>query len=112
MGMMYTSRLEALCFAAASGTLEYSYHYSARRKSRPMPSAESVQFLLCNDAPEVIEDYPGDPRGSSCLIWGIIDDGAVAHVVCRIPPDGLVITAYFPAETRPDKWESNYKVRR
>ncbi len=37
--------------------------------------------------------------------------GRIGHVVCANPPNSLVITAYFPAETEPEKWSDNYRRR-
>jgi hypothetical protein len=69
--------------------------------------------MLCDDAPEVIEDYPDDKPFSSCLIWGTTTDGRIGHVLFTYPPDCWVITAYFPAETEPHKWtDSNYRIRK
>jgi hypothetical protein len=50
----------------------------------------------------VIEDYPEDKRGHSCLVYGRAS-GRDLHVVCgRSTTDWLVvITAYVP---RPPKW--------
>jgi len=59
---------------------------------------------------EIIEDYPLDPRGHSCLILGIGDGGRPIHVVCS-PKEGYlaVITAYLPDER---EWTDGYKKRR
>lgn len=45
----------------------------------------------------VIEAYPDDPRGRSCLMLGWIRDERPVHVVCAPKGDYLaVITAYAP----------------
>ncbi|WP_373895576.1 DUF4258 domain-containing protein [Virgibacillus natechei] len=45
---------------------------------------------------ELVEDYPDDIRGHSCLILSFVDDKAV-HTVCGIHESGNVfITAYHP----------------
>lgn len=109
---MYGSRIMALALAAFSGSLEYSLHYNQQLVARSTPSQSEIRFLLWYDEPQVIGDYPDDPRGSCCLIWGTTDDtGRVAHLLCANPPKSLVITAYFPSETRPDEWEDNYRRR-
>lgn len=58
---------------------------------------------------EIIEDYPNDARGHSCLMSGKGLNRGV-HVVCS-PKTGYlaVITAYLPD---PREWEPNFKVRR
>lgn len=58
---------------------------------------------------EVIEDYPEDPRGHSCLIFGVSDLGRALHVVCAPKEDYLaIITAYLPDE---GEWTDNFTVR-
>ncbi len=104
-------RIAKLCAAAASGSLITLPHYTRNLVARPTPNQEDIRFLLCDDAAEVIEDYPEDPRGAACLIRGEINDGRVGHVVFRYPPDYFVITAYFPEDTQPWKWDSGYRIR-
>ena len=109
---MNDSRIDALSLAAFSETLDFSAHYYSRYNARPTPSEEEIKFLLWDDDPEVIEDYPNDPRGPSCLIMGITGQtGRIAHIVCAYPPESSVITAYFPAETRPERWDGDYRNR-
>ena len=56
----------------------------------------------------VIEDYPFDPRGHSCLVLGEDQAGYWLHVVCNVSTDILaIVTAYYPEE---HQW-SNYEVR-
>ncbi len=51
---------------------------------------------------EVIEDYPEDARGHSCLILGR-GEGRYIHVVCSPKAEYLaIITTYLPA---PEQWE-------
>ena len=109
---MNDSRLTALSAAAFSDVLAYSAHYNLRLSSRPTPNKTEILFLLAEDSPEIIENYPQDPRGPSCLIWGLTDNnGRVGHLVCSNPPNSGIITAYFPADTEPDLWENNYRRR-
>ena len=51
---------------------------------------------------EIIEDYPGDPRGASCLVLGFSRKRPI-HVVCAMLPTGWarIITVYIP---RLPKW--------
>lgn len=59
---------------------------------------------------EIIEDYPEDVRGHSCLILGPGESGRQIHVVCA-PKTGYlaIITAYLPEA---DEWDSDLKTRR
>ena len=57
----------------------------------------------------VIEDYPTDARGHSCLILGWGTSGRAIHVVCVPKDDYLaVITAYLPDET---EWSHDFSMR-
>ena len=57
----------------------------------------------------IIEDYPEDKRGYSCLINGKIDSRPV-HVVCAPKDEYLaIITAYIP-ET--NKWDKEFSKRK
>ena len=59
---------------------------------------------------EVIEDYPEDARGHSCLILGHGAAGQPIHVVCSPKDEFLaIITAYFPD---PDQWSEDFRTRR
>jgi len=55
-----------------------------------------VAFFLASG--EVLEEYPGDPRGSSALVLGHTDDGTPVHAVCAFDPSGtlLIVTIYEP----------------
>ena len=58
----------------------------------------------------LIEDYPEDRRGHSCLILGFGKDRRPIHVVCSPKPEFLaIITAYLPSE---DEWEDDFRKRK
>ena len=58
---------------------------------------------------EIIEDYPENSRGHSCLILGKGKNGRPVHIVCSAKDEFLaIITAYIPA---PNDWSKDYKVR-
>jgi hypothetical protein len=61
------------------------------------------------EAGEVIEDYPEDARGHSCLLLGTGDDGRPVHVVCSAKDEFLaIITAYLP---EPGEWSEDFRTR-
>ena len=64
---------------------------------------------LFGDA-EVIEDYPEDKYGPSCLILGKTREGRALHIQCSYPSRPLIkiITLYEPD---PDLW-IDFKIRR
>jgi hypothetical protein len=59
---------------------------------------------------EVIEDYPQDKYGPSCLILGFTQIGRPLHIQCSYPsrPVIKIITVYSPD---PDEWEE-WRVRK
>lgn len=59
---------------------------------------------------EIIEDYPEDERGHSCLRAGETALKRIVHVVCSPKSDYLaIVTAYIPTE---DEWEEGFKQRK
>ena len=76
------------------------------RPDRMIAAAEIREAVLFG---EVIEEYPEDQRGESCLI-SHSKQNRVIHVVCAPKTEYLaIITAYVPA---PNQWSSDFKVRR
>lgn len=59
---------------------------------------------------EIIEDYPEDKYGPSCLVLGFTQAGRPLHIQCSYPSRPLVkiITLYEPD---PTEW-IDFKVRR
>ncbi len=59
---------------------------------------------------ELIEDYPDDPRGHSCLIGKKTYQRRWVHVVCAPKEEYLaIITAYLPNQ---EEWNEDMKTRR
>jgi hypothetical protein len=58
----------------------------------------------------IIEDYPDDKYGPSCLVFGVTEAGRPLHIQCSYPARPLVkiITTYEPDK---DLW-IDYKIRR
>ena len=78
--------------------------------SRPdrMISAPDVREAV--EQGELVEDYPEDARGHSCLILGHGVDGTPLHVVCSPKTDYLaIITAYIPSS---QEWEQDLIERK
>jgi Domain of unknown function (DUF4258) len=58
---------------------------------------------------DVIEDYPDDTRGHSCLILGYGQDNRPIHVVCAPKDEYLaIITTYIPNLTQ---WTPDFRER-
>jgi hypothetical protein len=73
-----------------------------------MISNAEVQMVI--EQGEIIEHYPDDPRGHSCLMLGFGENGRPIHVLCSPKVEFLaIITAYLPDK---DEWEDDFRVRR
>lgn len=110
--VMDASGIAVLCVEAEQGKLLYRVHVAERSIKRDQPGRNDITHILCYDTATVIEPYPNDPRGKSCLIWGTIANGRIGHIVCGYPPNSLVITTYWP-DSDPQRWEDlEYTIRR
>jgi Domain of unknown function (DUF4258) len=60
---------------------------------------------------QVIEDYPDDKYGPSCLISGLTQDHRPIHIHCSYPyrPAIKIVTLYEPD---PQRWNANFTQRR
>ena len=84
--------------------------HAVRQMSRPdrMISAPDVRKVV--EQGELVEDYPEDARGHSCLILGHGVDGTPIHVVCSPKTHFLaIITAYIPSS---QEWEPDLTKRK
>lgn len=92
------------------GRYEFSKHAEREREADMIPTVELEAALKhC----EIIEDYPDDPRGPSCLVLGFSGERPV-HAVCCIkqdPEELFLITVYDPSR-RPEHWMNHYRRRR
>ena len=95
--------------SAARKAILYLPH-AVRQMSRPDRMITTSEVRQAVQSGEVIEDYPEDLRGHSCLIVGAGTEGRLIHVVCSPKPEFLaIITAYLPNE---DEWEDNFTKRK
>ena len=84
--------------------------HAVRQMARPerMITRHDVRQVIATG--QIIEDYPEDIRGHSCLMLGYDEIGRPVHIVCSPKIDFLaIITAYVP---NPQEWESDFKRRR
>jgi len=95
---------------AKAGQYVLTIHAERERQAKQITTTElAVALRGC----EMIEDYPEDPRGHSCLVVGFADWRPI-HVVCAIkedPREVLLITVYDPS-LRPEKWDTDFRRRR
>ena len=92
----------------AARQYEFSKHAVDQTIIRGISVAELEQAISTRS--EVIEDYPEDKYGPSCLILGFTSAGRPLHVHCSYPTRPLmkVVTVYEPD---PDLW-IDLKIRK
>lgn len=84
--------------------------HAVKQMSRPERMISAAEVRRVARTGQVIEDYPEDRRGHSCLILGRGKGRRPIHVVCSPKSDYLaVITAYLPSQ---EEWEDNFRRRR
>lgn len=99
--------LEKVRSSAAHRILFLSH--AVRQMSRPdrMITTGEVRNVVATGV--VIEDYPTDHRGPSCLLLGRGLRDRPIHIVCSPKPDFLaIITAYLPDR---HEWSDDFSVR-
>lgn len=102
--------LEDIIGAIRRREYRFRRHYWERVASNTnRPSPRAIVDSIGDNDPEIIEHYPSDPRGASCLILGISGFGGRIHTMvaywCR---PIRIVTAYLPND---NKW-IDYRMRR
>lgn len=83
---------------------DLSIHAHNERQEEQITVEEIEKVLLKGD---IIEQYPNDPRGGSCLVAGMVSDKPL-HVACGMRGSRLlIVTVYRP---KPPVW-IDYKTR-
>ncbi len=92
--------IEELREKIASDQFEFSKHAVDQIIARRISVQELREVV---EGGEVIEDYPDDKYGPSCLLFGTTATGRPLHVQCSYPSRQLVkvITLYEP---EPERW--------
>ena len=90
-----------------TGDYRLTVHAFERCVERDISPDELKEVIILG---EIIESYPEDKYGPSCLIWGMTEKGRVLHVQFSLNPV-WIITAYDPA-LNPEEWDANFKRRR
>jgi len=100
--------LEKLQTKFARGQYELSKHATDQSIRREISMAD-VEEAVAGDS-EIIEDYPRDKYGPSCLMLGFTRKGRPLHIQCSYPTRPLVkiITLYEPD---PKLW-TDFRVRK
>ncbi|MFI5253105.1 MAG: DUF4258 domain-containing protein [Bacteroidota bacterium] len=100
--------LEKVHAAALNKVLFLPHAVEQMSRIDRMISTDDIRQVIFHG--EIIEDYPEDKRGHSCLMFGKDHDGNPVHVVCTPRKDFLVIiTAYRPSA---NEWKQGFKERK
>jgi hypothetical protein len=84
--------------------------HAVQQMTRPERMISTAEIRQIIDTGELIEDYPDDPRGHSCLLLGHGNERRPIHVVCAPKAEYLaIITAYLPS---PDAWGDDFRTRK
>jgi hypothetical protein len=92
----------------AEGQFEFSKHALDQSILRQI-RVQEIREAIANG--QVIEDYPDDKYGSSCLIRGLTKAKRPIHIQCSYPSRPLIkiITVYEPD---PQRWNNDFTQRR
>jgi hypothetical protein len=92
--------IEEIQSKISRGRFEFSQHAVDQAIIRGISVQELREAISTG---EIIEDYPDDKYGPSCLVLGRTADGRHLHVQCSYPTRPLIkiITIYEPD---PDRW--------
>ena len=84
-------------------------HAETERDSDKITLHEIEEAILSSGS-KIIEDYPNDPRGHSCLILGFTEKRKPIHILCGLREKGMliIITVYRPD---PQEWVDGEKRR-
>jgi hypothetical protein len=107
--MVKGREIEEKLRALRGGRLLFLPH-AIQQMTRPkrMISRQEVRNVVQHG--EIIEDYPNDARGHSCLMLGFGCDRRPIHVVCAPKSEYLaIITTYLPD---PEEWSGGCRVRK
>ena len=102
-----TTMINQLRSKIAANQFEFSKHALDQSILRGITVQELREAIADG---EVIEDYPNDKYGPSCLVFGMTKSRRPIHIQCSYPSRKVVkiITLYQPD---PEQW-IDYKVRR
>ena len=79
----------------------FSLHGEQEREADQI-TVDEFEEAMTSPKAEILESYPNDPRGPSCLVLGFTETGQPIHAVCgRQEEQLIVITIYRPS---PQEW--------
>ena len=100
-------KIDAIREKVSQGKYIISFTHTERLRRRRI-KAEDIEQAIHTGT--IIENYPEDRRGASCLIFGLAGKRPL-HVVCgRLEAEEvLIITAYEPDS---EEWENDWATRK
>jgi hypothetical protein len=89
------------------GRYTISFTHTEKLRLRRIKAADIERAVKSGN---IIEDYPNDPRGASCLIFGRVGDRPLHILFAQLQAEELlVVTAYEPD---PEEWEDDWQTRK
>ena len=100
-------KIAALKEKMRQGRYIISFTHTEKLRRRRIKANDIEQAM---ETGTIIEDYPEDQRGPSCLVLGFVGRRPL-HIVCGQAnvDEVLIITAYEPD---PAEWESDWTTRK
>ncbi len=100
--------IEAIRKKIEQSNFELSKHAVDQSIIRGIKIAEIKEAIFQG---QIIEDYPDDKYGASCLILGLTTANRPIHIQCSYPSRPLIkiITIYQPSS---QLWNNNFTKRR
>ena len=106
-GKQHVDILEQVREAAAKQILFLPHAVNQMNAPERLITAQEIRAAVFGGV--IIEEYPEDVRGHSCLILGWGEENRPVHVVCAPKAEYLaIITAYLPSA---QQWESDWRTR-
>ncbi|MEA5501175.1 DUF4258 domain-containing protein [Limnoraphis robusta] len=107
-GGEFTRKLEEITRKITNDEFEFSKHAVDQSILRQI-RVDEIKQAISNG--KLIEDYPNDKYGPSCLIAGLTQAQRPIHVQCSYPTRPLIkiITVYEPD---PERWNEDFTIRR
>lgn len=91
----------------SEGRYSLSFTHTEKLRLRRIKAVDIEQAVKSGN---IIEDYPNDPRGASCLILGRVGNRPLHILFAQLEAQEiLVVTAYEPD---PEEWEDDWQTRK
>ena len=99
--------IEALRRKIAQGKYAVAFTHTEKLRQRRI-GARDIEHAVRSGS--IIEEYPNDPRGPSCLLLGWADQRPLHVLLGRLEADEvLVITVYEPDQS---EWKGGWQTRK